>query len=102
MGFSGSVGGLTQVSVCTNLSEGNKVLNEKGYTPISTLLHVPLPHKNNIFHLAWKNSQKSHSATPIPSIRYLLRATKKTKLKIHVGFEPLDYGLLQSTMDYYV
>ena len=32
--------------------------------------------QNNIFHLAWKNSQKSHAATPIPSIRYLLRATK--------------------------
>ena len=33
--------------------------------------------QNNIFHLAWKNSQKSHAATPIPSIRYLLRATNK-------------------------
>ena len=31
--------------------------------------------QNNIFHLAWKNSQKGHAATPIPSIRYLLRAT---------------------------
>ena len=31
--------------------------------------------QNNIFHLALKNSQKSHAATPIPSIRYLLRAT---------------------------
>ena len=29
------------------------------------------PCKNNIFHLAWKNSQNSHEATPIPSIRYL-------------------------------
>ena len=32
--------------------------------------------QNNIFLLVWKNSQKSHAATPIPSIRYLLRATK--------------------------
>ena len=40
--------------------------------------------ENNIFHLVWKNSQKSHAATPIPSIRYLLRATKKLNfLKIN-------------------
>ena len=26
---------------------------------------------NNIFHLAWKNSQNSRAATPFPSIRYL-------------------------------
>ena len=26
---------------------------------------------NNIFHLAWKNSQNSHEETPFPSIRYL-------------------------------
>ena len=33
------------------------------------------PSKIISFTLAWKNSQKSHAATPIPSIRYLLRAT---------------------------
>ena len=38
--------------------------------------------QNNIFHLAWKNSQKSHAATPIPSIRYLLRATNKFEVKM--------------------
>ena len=41
MGFSGPVENLTQVSVCTNLSQSNEVLNEKEYTPISTLLHPP-------------------------------------------------------------
>ena len=49
----------------------------------SHLVYIFSPHmlpstQNNIFHLAWKNSQKSHAATPIPSIRYLLRATNKT------------------------
>ena len=40
------------------------------------------PCENNIFHLAWKNSQKSHEATPIPSIRYLLRATNTPSWKV--------------------
>ena len=35
------------------------------------------PRKNNIFCLVWKNFPKSHEATPIPSIGYLLRATKQ-------------------------
>ena len=46
---------------------------------ISPHVHLacPPPHENNIFHLTWKNSQKSQETRPIPSIRYLLRATKK-------------------------
>ena len=47
----------------------------------SHLTYIFSPHvlpstQNNIFHLAWKNSQKSHAATPIPSISCLLRTTK--------------------------
>ena len=45
--------------------------------------------QNNIFHLAWKNSQKSHAAIPIASIRYLLRATKYYFMKglvVNLGF----------------
>ena len=36
----------------------------------SPCVHLALspPCENNIFYLAWKNSQKSHEATPIPSI----------------------------------
>ena len=50
----------------------------------SHLAYIFSPHvlpstQNNIFHLAWKNSQKSHAATPIPSIRYLLRATNNNR-----------------------
>ena len=43
--------------------------------PILCPPRVPPPRENNIFHLAWKNSQESHAAIPIPSIRYVLRAT---------------------------
>ena len=53
----------------------------------SQLAYIFSPHvlpstQNNIFHLAWKNSQKSHAATPIPSIRYLLRATNYGNLPV--------------------
>ena len=40
-GFSGLIEGITRVSIHTNLSWSNEVLIEKGYTPISTLLHPP-------------------------------------------------------------
>ena len=58
-----------------------KVTLHKYFSPCVTILisrppHLSPPRKNNIFHLTWKNSQKSHAATPIPSTRYLLRATK--------------------------
>ena len=57
-----------------------KVTSHNYFSPCVTILIsrppcVSPPHKNNIFHLTWKNSQKSHAATPISSIRYLLRAT---------------------------
>ena len=32
--------------------------------------HMPPSVQNNIFHLAWKNSQNSCEATPFPSIRH--------------------------------
>ena len=41
MGFSGLVEDITRISTHTNLSLSNEVLNQKGYTPISTLLHPP-------------------------------------------------------------
>ena len=47
--------------------------------PFSSHIHMPPPCENNIFHLAWKNSQNSRETTPIPSIRYLLRATNNVK-----------------------
>ena len=57
-----------------------KVTSHKHFLPCVTILiscppHMPPPCKNNIFYLMWKNSQKSHAATPIPSKRYLSRAT---------------------------
>ena len=51
---------------------------EWAFLPCIHLTCSPL-HENNILHLLWKNSPKSHEATPIPSIRYLLRATNKLK-----------------------
>ena len=72
----------------TKMSPPNtKVTSHKHFSPCITILilcppHVPPPRENNIFHLAWKNSEKSQAATPIPSIRYLLRATKYVNQKI--------------------
>ena len=45
-----------------------------------------LPCKNNISHLTWKNSQESHTVTPIPSIRYPLRATNYTPCNKFVNY----------------
>ena len=74
-----------QISSCIHLawpsvpSTTRKVTSHKYFPPCVTILILrppcmSPPHETNIFHLAWKNSQKSHAATPIPSIRYLLRA----------------------------
>ena len=42
---------------------------------LTSTSHGPLHAKIISFTLGGKNSQKSHAANPIPSIRYLLRAT---------------------------
>ena len=51
MGFPGLVEGITRVSVHTNLNQSNEVLKQKGYTPISTLLHKH--HQGTYFSLQW-------------------------------------------------
>ena len=38
---------------------------------------APPPHKNNIFHFTWKNSQNSHKAIPFPPIRRLYESPKR-------------------------
>ena len=51
------------------------------HSHLMSTLTAPL-HDNNIFHLLWKISQKSDTATPIPSIKYLLQAM--TMLTTHI------------------
>ena len=78
-----------------------KVTSRKHFSPCVAILIlrlpcVPPPCENNIFHLAWKNSQKSHAATPIPLIRYLLRATNQM-LCYQKEEDIVDYFNLQSS-----